>query len=275
MAAPSEKCMWLASEGVELSKRATALDAEGKGPEAAYNYKVAAKKFEEAAALCPEGHPDGPSMATYGQEIAFRAVYLESLGGQPATLPLEDHMGELVLTMDLSAAAPPAAENVSALLAKATSGADAAFSDEGLMLLIAMNSPAEMRVYVDRLLAKEGRRRAAGAGTDEQQAATLANVNSFAAFTEAVRRAPWVELDIDPKMDKLDIAMKLQKEAGVAEQQGWPADAIDMYNKSLGVLSFVHKHDARMKNEKIKGMVGQRLQDITARVTALGGTPVV
>lgn len=270
-----EKSVWLASEGLKLKKKGEDLDTAGKTKEAAFNYKLAAAKLEEAAKLIPEGNVDGPALSEHAQELSFRAVYLESLQGAPSSLPLEDHVGDLELAMDLSTAQEPAEEQVSALISKAVSGATAALDDSGYTLVGALESTAEMRVFVDRFLAKEGRRRVQGAGSDAQQDQALQKVETYAGMKDAIRRSGWVELDVDPKMDKLDMAMKYEREGHTVEDQGRIEEATDLYNRGLAVLCYVHKHDPRTKNPKIKDMVGKRVQELTAKVQSLGGEPNV
>jgi len=270
-----DKCVWLVIEGQRLEAKAVELEQGGKSAEAAFQHKVAAGKLQEAGTLCPMGHPDMALLESYGEELKSRAVYLESLGQAPISLPLEDFVGDLEITMDLSKAQKPPEETISTLLAKGgASGASSALTEEGYQLVLALRSNAEMRIYIDRLLQAEGRRRSAGAGTDAQQDELVGASSTLETLKAALRRAPWVELDIDPKMDKLDLAMKFEKEAHSQESAGDTAGAIDTYNRALAVLQYVHKHDPRTKNAKIKEMIGKRLQELVNKITSLGGTPV-
>lgn len=273
---PDDKCKWAAAEGIRLEKKAAEFEEAQKPKEAAFNHKVAAGKFEEAVTLLPQGHADYQALAGYAEELKSRAVYLDSLAGGPISLPFEDFVGDLELTMDVSRSSlrKPVEDDVATLVAKGgTSGASAALREEGFQLVLALKSTPELRTYIDRTLACDGRRRIQGAGTDAQQEEILRAAPTFAALKDALRKSPWVELDIDPKMDKLDMAMKLEKEAHAVETQGNKDDAVDMYNRALAVLQFVYKHDPRTKNAKIKEMIGKRVQELEAKITGLGGVP--
>lgn len=259
------KCTWLAAEGLRLEAKAVELERVGSNAEGAFHHRCASTKLAEAAALCPEDHPDCSALSEHAQQVSARAVYLDSLAGAPASLPLEDHVGEISLLMDLTSAPRPEEEDVPALIARAgTSGDTAALTQEGFQLVRALRSLSDVKAFIDRLLFAEGRKRQEVA--DISIEAVWESAGSLPALQEALRCAPWVELDVDPNMDKLDLAMKFEREAHTLETQGRKEDAKQMYSRALAVLQFVHKHDPRTKNPKIKDMIGKRLQELAVKV---------
>merc|ERR1719401_3211046 len=60
-------------------------------------YRQAAERLGKAAAACPEENPDRAIISCHADEILVRVAYLESLGGDPATTPLEEHIGIVTL----------------------------------------------------------------------------------------------------------------------------------------------------------------------------------
>lgn len=202
--APQHRCIALAVEGMHFYEKAVEFDHAGNVKEAAFYFNRAVPKLAEAGQLCPNGHPDKQALADLSQDIPLRVVYLESLAGAHATVPLEDHIGEVKLVMDLSSP-PPAGEEqaqVSELLARSgISGSAADLSDEGLRLVRALEKQSELRVFVDRMLVSDGRRRTAAA-TPNDVDACIAAVPSFDGLFKSLRLQPWVELNIDEKADR-------------------------------------------------------------------------
>lgn len=87
------------STAMDHDRRAMAHDRTADVKQAIANYQVAAEKLAKAASLCPEGLPDKAVLSRHAGEVLGRVVYLESLGGAPATAPLEQHIGSVQLTL--------------------------------------------------------------------------------------------------------------------------------------------------------------------------------
>jgi len=285
VAAIGGRCAWLAAEALRLEARAAELDRRGNASaEALFHHRRAAAKLVEAATLCPEGHPDAAMLRDHAQDVATRAIYLESLGGAPAELPLEDHVGEppMLVGLDLSAAeavVPPPEEEVAALVARSgISGASATLTEEGFSLVAALRSDVEMRVYALRLLDAAWMRPKGG---EEAEAAQLGLSSLAVRFSgegdarglrelrDELRRAPWAELKLDPQQDRLQVAVALEKEARELEADGRGPEALVIYERSLAVLQLVFKFDARMKNPRIKEMVRKRMEELLDRAEHL------
>jgi len=268
---PPPRCVWLAAEGLRLEARAAELDRAGSSAEAAFHHRRAADKLSDAAALCPDGHPDGPRLREHVLEVSARAVYLDSLAGAPPSMPLEDHVGEVSLLMDLSSAPRPEDEEVSALIAKSgTSGSSAALSEAGYRLVAALENPAEMRVYANRIIAADGRRRASSSA-DADVDATLRAASSFDGLQQAIRGASWVELDIDLNMDRLDLGNKFAEEGASLEAQGRREEAAQMYSKAVAALQFAYKYDERScRYPKVKEAIGKKVEELSRKASASG-----
>jgi len=267
-----QRCVWLVAEALRHEARAAEFDRSGSAAEAAFYHQRASAKVSEAAELIPDGHPDRPALDRFVQELSIRVVYLQSLSGSPITLPLEDHVGEVSLGMDISSAPPPEEEAVPALLAKGgTSGGTAPLTDGGYELVRALQSGADMQAFIRRVVAAEGRRvqRQAEAEFNSFVARYGSDGRGLADLRGAVRLASWAELDLDPTMDKLQAAVELEKDARMLEERDRREEAADMYRRSLAVFQYVYKHDARMRSAKVKEMVAKRLEDLASCVERL------
>lgn len=88
----------LAHEASGIEQVAIELDRAGDAEQAVAIYQQAAERLARAAAACPEGNPDKPLLARHAGEVLGRVVYLESLGGAPATAPVEAHIGNMTLS---------------------------------------------------------------------------------------------------------------------------------------------------------------------------------
>lgn len=90
-----------AQKATELAKAAEhlagAASSSGNLAKAALLYRRAASKLDEAADICPDGHPNKLALEEHAAEINVRVIYLESLNGCVATIALEDHIGEVQL----------------------------------------------------------------------------------------------------------------------------------------------------------------------------------
>mmetsp|Transcript_68385 Transcript_68385/g.154851 ORF Transcript_68385/g.154851 Transcript_68385/m.154851 type:complete len:278 (+) Transcript_68385:64-897(+) len=86
-----------ATELAQAAERLAGTSAEKSVAKAIFLYRQAAGKALSAAAACPEPHPHRQALEQHAAEISVRLIYLESLNGAPATIPLEDHLGDLEL----------------------------------------------------------------------------------------------------------------------------------------------------------------------------------
>lgn len=267
------KCASLVAEALRIESRAADLDRAGSVAEALLHHRRASIKFLEAAASCPDKHPDKSKLDEHSTDIQLRMVYLESLGASPPTLPLDEHVGGLELTMDLSVARAPA-EDISGLIAQTgASGGASAITEEGYQLVAALKSNDEMKVFIGRILESCGRRIRPGAEAELEELVPdfsgVRQVQTLASLEDVLLRAPWTELILDPSKDKLELAMDLEKEARRLDGMGLKPQAVDMYSRSIAILQFVVKHDKRMQNEKVKDMITKRLEDLQSRANQL------
>lgn len=99
MAEDTTRWMAITEEAQSAELEAMRLDREGQSAEAAALYHQVVARLREAALACPMGHPDRPVLETHSNEVLERATYLEELHGVPATVPLEDHIQGVQLTM--------------------------------------------------------------------------------------------------------------------------------------------------------------------------------
>eukprot|EP00928_Gymnodinium_smaydae_P069704 TRINITY_DN5336_c0_g1_i1.p1 TRINITY_DN5336_c0_g1~~TRINITY_DN5336_c0_g1_i1.p1 ORF type:complete len:282 (-),score=86.84 TRINITY_DN5336_c0_g1_i1:83-928(-) len=273
-AAAPPKCAWLAGETLSLEARALEAERRGASAEAALHLKRAAAKCSEAAELAAEAkHPDTEALREHADGLQLRTIYLESLGGAPPTLPLEDHFEPLTLTMDLSIAEAPAEEAVPALLAAGgASGESAALDDDGLQLVRALGREEELRAFLARLLAADGRGLCSGPEPEARMASLVSRcATGEAASLADVRRelnsAAWVAPIIGK--DKMEGAVALETQAKQLEAAGNLEGALRKYTDALQVFRYVIKFDDRAKNVKIKEMLSKRIEDLETCVAAL------
>lgn len=97
-----------AGQAAQQESQAMDYDRAGQAREAIVAYRAAAEKLARAAQICPEALPDKAILSRHAGEVLGRVVYLESLGGSPATAPLEQHIGSVQLTMGMDASSPTA-----------------------------------------------------------------------------------------------------------------------------------------------------------------------
>jgi len=268
--ASAGRCAWLVLEGLRTEERAANLDRSGQSAQAALHHARAASKFKEAAESCPADHEaDRNELEGHSADIAARAVYLESLGGMPPTMPLEDHIGELQIGLDLSAAEEPKDEKVAELLARSgVTGDSADLSDEGLQMVLALQSEVELRSFLLRILGKDWRQVKADDASQQELVSFAKGVSggasaaSFSSLREQLRSFPWVELKLGPGEDRLKVAVAMENEAREFESKGQLEEALDGYNRAVAVLKLVYNFDPRSKNPKIKEMVATRIAEL-------------
>jgi len=268
------RCAWLVQEAVRLEARGADLERSASIAEALFHHRLAITKLSEAADACPDQHPDKALLEDHAADIQLRTVYLESLGAALPILPLDEHVGTLSLTMDLSCAEASVLEDVADLVARSgASGSTADLTESGYQLVAALRSTADIKAFICRLIAADGRQVRAGADSEldalANQFSDVHQTHSLAHLQEAISRAVWVELILDPKKDKLVLAMDLQKEAERFESLGLKEQAVEMYGRSSAILQFVVKHDQRIANEKVKQMVVGRNDTLQVKIAAL------
>eukprot|EP00930_Biecheleria_cincta_P037147 TRINITY_DN25489_c0_g1_i2.p1 TRINITY_DN25489_c0_g1~~TRINITY_DN25489_c0_g1_i2.p1 ORF type:complete len:134 (-),score=31.16 TRINITY_DN25489_c0_g1_i2:418-819(-) len=83
-----------------------------------------------------------------------------------------------------------------------------------------------------------------------------------ASIKEQLRKFSWVELNLGPEQDRLQVAVAMEKEARDLEAAGKAAQAIETLRQSVAVFELVYKFDPRSKNPKIKDMVGSRIEEL-------------
>jgi len=271
------KCAQLAAEARQLEAKAVEFDCQGSASEAAFHHKRAAAKCNDAANLCPPGHPDGPRLEEYAQELLLRVVYLESLNGAPITIQLEDHVGDLDLTLELPENPAPAQdtqEEVAALLSQmGVSGSTAPITEEGYQQVAALHKDEEMQTFILRIL--EADKRQLREGCEAELLALVPRCRAggdMKGLTELrieLSRASWIDLKLDMTKDKLQIAVDIEQEARSLEAQGRKSEAAAMFDRAVTLLQYVIKNDPRCQNQKIKDMISKRLEDLQACSAAL------
>jgi len=135
------RCLEYATEASAVEAEAMRLDRLGTEscPAAAAAYQRSADLLRKAAAECPADHPDRSVLEEHAREVAMRADYLEALQGDPATIPLEEHIHAVTLTVGPSPPPTPFARHVwhapAADEKKAIGAAAAVAAGTGLLLL--------------------------------------------------------------------------------------------------------------------------------------------
>lgn len=275
-----QQVAWLVSDALRTEEKAADFDRRNCSAEAILHHKRASSKLSEAASLCPDGHPDKSALSDHAQDIATRVVYLQSLGGAAATMSLEDHVGEVELTMDLSSAPPPPDQDVAALVAGVgVSGQTAPINEESCRLVLALKDAKELRAYVLRLLQDDWRRLKGGADAEASLDAFAAELcgkpveplsgGSLEHLRAQLREASWAELNLDPNLDRLKVGAAMEREARDLEAGGQLPEALRAYERAVAVFQLVYKFDPRSKNPKIKEMVGGRIEELQSRAKAL------
>lgn len=274
------RCTWLTAEAVRIEDQAKELDGRGSTAEAMLHYRRAQVKFTEAAACCPQGHPDQAALQDHAQDISLRLVYLESLNGAASSLGAEDHIEPLALQhLDLASAVEPQGEReISALVAGSGVSGDAAeLSEQGFQLVAALRDSAEMARFIARLLEADGRGVCGEGGSEALEAFCRRclcadggeehGVSSLAAAKEHLVSASWVA-PLDRK-DKLEVAVAFEKQARELESRGMVQDAVRRYSDAIRFFQHVLKYDDRGKNPKIAEMVAKRVSDLEVSVARL------
>mmetsp|Transcript_33214 Transcript_33214/g.72469 ORF Transcript_33214/g.72469 Transcript_33214/m.72469 type:complete len:271 (-) Transcript_33214:199-1011(-) len=99
MTPETSRCVEITLDAADIENDAMKLDRGGKPTEAIERYRLAAAGLREASAACGEGHPDRPVLEAHALELEQRIDYLRSLNDAPATVPLEEHIHGVQLSM--------------------------------------------------------------------------------------------------------------------------------------------------------------------------------
>mmetsp|Transcript_4739 Transcript_4739/g.11126 ORF Transcript_4739/g.11126 Transcript_4739/m.11126 type:complete len:223 (+) Transcript_4739:1-669(+) len=187
-----------------------------------------------------------------------------------ASMPLEDHVGELAISLDLTVAEQFREEQVPELLARSgVTGTTAELTDEGLQLVLALCREEELRAFLQRVLNQDWRQVKPEEGSQKEFASFAQGLSgggatgtTFQSLRLQLRAFPWVELKLGPGEDRLKVAVAMENEAREFEAQGNLAEALDGYNRAVAVLKLVYNFDPRSKNPKIKEMVSARMAEL-------------
>lgn len=83
----------LVEEASGSESKAIELDRAGQVSDAILSYQQAADKFKQAVTICPDELLENKTLLSRRVgDILGRVVYLESLGGCPASVPVEEHV---------------------------------------------------------------------------------------------------------------------------------------------------------------------------------------
>jgi len=104
MVADPVECLRLAREASAVKWTAMQHDLQGEAEAAIEVYQRAVARLHDTMRACPEGHPDNEVLERHASEVSARVRYLAGLGGRPATVPLEEHI--LCVQLTLGSAAP-------------------------------------------------------------------------------------------------------------------------------------------------------------------------
>jgi len=90
----------LVKHASQIESVAMELDSAGDAEQAVACYRQAADRLSKAVAACPvstDGSSNGALLSRHAGQILGRVVYLDSLCGAPASVPLEEHIGHAQL----------------------------------------------------------------------------------------------------------------------------------------------------------------------------------
>lgn len=93
------RCVAITLEASGIENEGMLHDKEGRVHKAVNCYGLAAARLGDAVEACPEGHPDFVVLQRHAAEVRNRATYLSGLNGIPATVPLEEHIHGVQLTL--------------------------------------------------------------------------------------------------------------------------------------------------------------------------------
>jgi len=133
--------------------------------------------------------------------------------------------------------------------------------------------------YILRVLAADWRRTKDDTEAKKQFFLALARLSgsdgasaapkSFVQLRNGLRCAPWVEVNMDPSVDRLRMGVALENEAKELITQCRKDMALQTYEKAIAILTLVSKYDSRVKNPNIKDMVDKRIEELRCRATVL------
>eukprot|EP00418_Pyrodinium_bahamense_P092408 CAMPEP_0179047864 /NCGR_PEP_ID=MMETSP0796-20121207/19416_1 /TAXON_ID=73915 /ORGANISM="Pyrodinium bahamense, Strain pbaha01" /LENGTH=247 /DNA_ID=CAMNT_0020744321 /DNA_START=47 /DNA_END=790 /DNA_ORIENTATION=- len=135
MVADPIECLRLAREASAIEGTAMQHDLQGEVEVAIGAYQRAVAILHDAMRACPEGHPDSKVLERHASEVSVRAGYLAGLGGQPATVPLEEHILCVQLTLGSAAPGPQGACSPTNRVVQVMGAAAAISGATGLLVL--------------------------------------------------------------------------------------------------------------------------------------------
>jgi len=149
-------------------------------------------------------------------------------------------------------------------------------------MVAALKKIDEMRTYALRVLEDDWRRIKTDAEADSQfvhflQSCTggsgndLTNVTTLEQMRDRLRCAPWVDLNMDPALDRMQMGVDLEQQARRLDGQGRSEEAIEAYERALAVFQLVYKFDQRCQYPKVKETVAKRIEDMLGRAQSLKG----
>mmetsp|Transcript_45529 Transcript_45529/g.97614 ORF Transcript_45529/g.97614 Transcript_45529/m.97614 type:complete len:277 (+) Transcript_45529:245-1075(+) len=95
------RCAVLTYEASAMEQQAMNMDRMGQPhcPAAAEFYKATHMKLLEALNECPIDHQDRETLQEHTREVGARASYLANLNGSEPTIPLEEHIAPVTLSL--------------------------------------------------------------------------------------------------------------------------------------------------------------------------------
>jgi hypothetical protein len=132
--------VWLAQAACEAERRAMRHDLDGQRPDAIREYSRASTTIRSVAEAYPEDHADAKVLDEHADQLLSRAAYLQRLGVSSPAVPIEEHIGNVRLSLDtpdlFGCAALSAKEDAHQANDAKVAGAAAAISGAAALLLL-------------------------------------------------------------------------------------------------------------------------------------------
>lgn len=265
-------------------------DSAGK---AATLYKIAIKQFYEAALCCPPALPDKAMLETHVLQLEVRVMYLESLNGAPTTVPIEDHVQGMTLTLGSEGTASSTAAD-SADLAPASGGYTSSAPVPAAMPPSSASVPSGMPplpppsepppsssadVATSVLPAPSelpGPKPVTGSSSisetmmssteAESCAAASRSPASFSTALAGPSTAPPAKPRGSAEVDWLKTAVEKEREAKDLDGRGMAKDALATYTDCISLYAFVLK---RENNGNVKQTIRTRMAQLLDRAEVL------
>jgi len=219
-----ERCWQVVLEASQIEERGMTFDMAGAYPGAVKLYREAATILSKAADMCPSSHPDLPVIQRHVQEVDFRAAYLESLGVNPAEIPIQEHIHGAQLTM--GPLAVQVSDNGTSRSLKLAGSAAVIGGATGLMLVgphvaaVAAAGAAYSTTRKDTIGSVSRKVGEVGLGTTDK----VFHLSSIAAATESVKENVRVvdeTLRISEAARTVDEALHLSQKFDAATAKLW------------------------------------------------------